>query len=127
MTELSFVLLARWALLTLGLIYFVTESAIFTHLRVWFARRGPWAMLFVYCASCTGFWIGIASAHWLWPFDLVDGVRWLRYVEGGVAAMALGAIWKSINGGNPAFDVEGELLHDDTTQKEEGPNGDRED
>ena len=124
MTELSIILLARWALITLGLIYFVTESAIFMRPRVWIANRGAWAMLFVYCAACTGFWIGAASALWLWPF--APEPAWTRLVEGGIAAMTLGAIWKRLNGGNPAFTVEAELLHDHTPQKEEESNGRRE-
>jgi hypothetical protein len=89
------------------------------HPRVWIAKRGNWATLFVYCAACTGFWIGVASSHWLWPFDLFGDVRWVRYVEGGIAAMALGAIWRALNEGNHAYTVEAELIYDDATQKEE--------
>lgn len=119
MTELSFVLLTRWALLVFGLTYFVTESAILMRPRVWIAKRGAWATLFIYCTACTGFWIGLASSHWLWPFHAGAPWSWLRCLESGVAAMALGAIWTSINGGNPAYEVEAELLHDHPTSEEE--------
>lgn len=102
-------LMLRWALLVLGLIYLVTESAILTAPRVWIARRGLLAAVFVYCASCTGFWIGCAVALWTWPFDMAPA--WEHVLEGGVAAMALGALWSSWKGGNPAWIAEAPL-HD---------------
>ena len=125
MTELgAIVLMLRWALLVLGVIYFVTESAIFMHPRIWIAQRGKWALLGVYCPACVGFWVGGALAFWTWPFDLVVGHwQWLHVLEGGVASMALGALWKILNGGNPAYAVEAEMVHDnETTQEEEQTN-----
>jgi len=114
------VLLLRWGAVTLGAIYFVTESALVMRPRVWFARRGSWPTLLIYCAACSGFWLGLVSAHWFWPFS-VSEASWSRYIEGAVAAMALGAIWSKVTGGNPAYEVEAELICDHTLQKEEEP------
>jgi hypothetical protein len=109
-------LLIRWALIVLGTVYFLTESAIFAPVRVWIAGRGVFAMTLIYCASCTGFWVGLALASWFWPFGLVDA-GWTQIIEGGVASMALGALYSAWKGGNPAFDVEAPL-HDHTKPEE---------
>ncbi len=121
-TDLS--LLLRWALITLGFIYFITESSIFAVVRMWIAAKlGTFAIALLYCASCSGFWIGMALAFWTWPFEVV-GVRWLVPFESGVAAMALGAVWNTWRGPNPAFVVEipapehGDDYHDDASQSE---------
>ena len=116
MNELA--LLLRWALLILGAVYFLTESAIFASIRVEFARRSALLGVFVYCARCTGFWLGLALASWTWPFGVIEAPRWFQIIEGGVAAMALGAIWSAWRGGNPAWTAE-EPLHHDHPQTEE--------
>lgn len=114
MTDLS--LLIRWALVVLGLVYFFTESAIFAFTRIAIARRGMLLATFIYCPSCTGFWIGLGLGAWLWPYGVVD-VPWTQVGESGVAAMALGAIWARLRGGNTAWDVEAPL-HDHSEPEE---------
>ena len=116
----EFAMLIRWALLTLGLIYFITESALFAPGRVLIGRLGTLALVLTYCASCTGFWVGVATAQWVWPFGVADLPAWATNIEGGVAAMALGALYSAWRGGNPAWRVEGSL-HDSSQTKEEEP------
>lgn len=51
--DLVVFLLVSW-----GAVYLVTESVIFTLPRILLATRSRFAEAFLYCASCTGFWIG---------------------------------------------------------------------
>lgn len=113
-------LLVRWALLSLGLIYFLTESAIFMPGRLLLGRLGLLPRVLLYCASCTGFWVGLLTAAWTWPFSVEGLPPWASTIEGGVATMALGALYSAWRGGNPAWDAEASL-HDHAQTKEEEP------
>jgi hypothetical protein len=108
--------LAKWALVTLGLVYLTTESAIFSPIRVLIARRGLLLSVLVYCASCTGFWVGLATSWLTWPST---APWWARCIEGGIAAMALGAVWSAARNGNPMWDAETALRDPTTTIQEE--------
>ena len=101
----------RWALIVLGLVYLVTESAIFAPVRVPFARRHVLAETLIYCPSCTGFWVGLCVALWSWP--AFHGA--LSVVESGIAAMALGALWSVWRGGNPIHSIEMTSDHSQTS------------
>jgi hypothetical protein len=102
----------QWALVVLGLVYFVTDSAIFAPVRVKLAR-GSWfrAGLF-YCAACFGFWAGVLLQG-LWPFEATFSTPWgvipLKGALSGTAAMALGAVWKVYVPGS-AFETEKKAL-----------------
>lgn len=76
-----------WALVTLGLIYLVTEAAISAAVRVALAKTHPLVATLVYCAACSGFWLGWLTAPLLEPW-------WAS----PLAAMALGAIWTTWHG-----------------------------
>lgn len=105
--------LIRWALLTLGLVYFTTESVLFSVARVALARRGG-VMLetLLYCPACSGFWLGLATS-WAWPGD----VWWLRLIESAIAGMALGALWSAAHS-NPMWGAEAPLRDPTTTLQE---------
>ncbi len=99
--------LVRWALLTLGMIYFITESAIFVSFRVRIARS-QFGSALIYCAACTGFWVGLA--HWFaWPRIGAPTLLFPIALESAIAGMALGAIWSAYKQGNPAWHAEAEL------------------
>lgn len=121
------VLHLRWALMALGLIYLITESAIFVLVRVWFAKGSPFRTTLIYCPACTGFWCGMAVAGLdYWPFDYGDDYisRLWEYLESAVAGMVLGAIWGTVRR-SLAYEIEAELRGelssigqtDDTTQE----------
>lgn len=119
--------LIRWFLVTLGLIYFITESSLFAIIRVTAAELSSVLRMLLYCQACSGFWIGIATAAWLWPFG-VGGDGWMavsvQLIEGGIATMGLGALWSHMRGGNPAWHVEGwnteGAQDDDSSEKTSG-------
>lgn len=87
----------RYVLIALGVIYFVTESTLFSFTRRAIRNLVPKfarpALYLMYCPPCLGFWIGctLGALH-LWPAD--DGTRW-AILESGLAAMALGAVWST--------------------------------
>lgn len=100
-----------WALVTLGLIYFVTEASIFAPVRVAIARRHALLAQLIYCPACSGFWIGLGM-HVVWgttisPYDwtLFDSWRATALFESSVAGMALGAVWGTWHH-NVAWDAE---------------------
>lgn len=104
---------ARWAVLLLGAVYFVTQSVIFSIPRVLFARLGAWAAIFVYCASCTGFWVGLLLGPWFWPWR---GWWWAMALESGAAAMAVAHVWVNSTGGNPLWQAEAALRGEEETE-----------
>lgn len=106
--------LARWTLVTLGFVYLTTESVIFSPLRVAVARRGLLVATLVYCAACSGFWLGLLTSLWLWPSS---GPWWYRVLEGGIASTALGALWSAYHP-NPMWDAEAPLRDPTTTIQE---------
>lgn len=89
----------QWALVVAGVIYFVTDSAIFAPIRVKLAKGSWFRAGLLYCPACFGFWVGVAL-QWLWPFGFEPHYigAWaipLRWLASGTAAMALGALWKT--------------------------------
>lgn len=114
-------LLLRWALVTAGIIYFVTESSIFAPARMALARGGFFLKALVYCRACFGFWAGCGlGLAGFWPFGAQP---WL---ESGFAAMALGAVWSHWMP-NHAYHTEQSMTHelrngDADVEEEESPN-----
>lgn len=77
--------LAVFLLIAFGVTYVITESVIFVPFRLWIAERAVLLKVLVYCAYCTGFWVGAALA----PLLLDGSLRgWGGpLVMGGVAVM----------------------------------------
>lgn len=51
--------LLLYLLVCFGLIYAITESVVFARVRIVLAASGgPLREVFLYCASCVGFWVG---------------------------------------------------------------------
>ena len=102
-----------WALVGLGLVYGITESAIFAPIRLLLARVHLVVQVFVYCAACTGFWVGLGlGLGGYWP---VDRVAWYGAIESAIALMCLGALWG--RKGSPAYAVEQQ--YDSQTTRQE--------
>jgi hypothetical protein len=81
--------MAVWVLALWGNIYLVTQSAILRVPRILFAR-GSWLRTeWVYCPSCTGFWLGMLLCV---PYVRQTG-RWDVVPYSAMAAVALGRIW----------------------------------
>ena len=53
--------LVVFLLIVFGMVYAITESVVFAALRIWLAPRHPLLQVFVYCASCVGFWTGAGA------------------------------------------------------------------
>jgi len=45
-------------LIVFGAIYVLVDSFVFAPIRIWLASLHAMLEVFVYCASCTGFWVG---------------------------------------------------------------------
>lgn len=91
MTEVLRYLLVLW-----GVIYLVTQSAIFSPFRIALSRNTVIATL-IYCPACFGTWVGFALD------SLLPWTPSIGYVESGLAAMALGSIWGRLFGDDSAF------------------------
>lgn len=112
--------------LVLGITYLVTEAGVFFWLRAIFRNRGMLKYL-VYCATCVGFWVGVA-AHVAFPAISLTPQTPLPARIGlaalsGLAALLLNhafTIWK---GGNRAYGIENPD-HDHTESEEAGPHDD---
>ena len=103
--------MVRWLMLGLGIVYFITESAIFAIIRVPMTKGSMFRSTLFYCPACTGFWVGCALVA-LWPFSVLDQGVWpflVSAMESGFAMMVVASSWSSWRGGNPAYDVEAEL------------------
>jgi hypothetical protein len=91
-------LLLHWFLMVSAIIYIITRSSIASPLRVmtgmalerWPVVRGFVRML-IYCAACSGFWIGAAFAR-DWPFE---GPWWSRIAGSALAALTIGSVWSN--------------------------------
>ncbi len=97
---------ARFVLLEIGMVYFVTMSAIFAPARIVLARNSVLRAL-LYCPSCVGFWIGAALyLAGFYPFSGHDFVQDIAC--SAFAGMAVANIWHNwlFHGGNDAFDAE---------------------
>jgi len=106
-----------YALTTIGLVYFITQSMIFSPLRVRLTRGSIFREALLYCPSCTGFWVGVLlSLLWLVPGR--DGLgpspwqetpkNFLTMALGGFMSMAISHIWSALTqqGVNPAWEAE---------------------
>jgi hypothetical protein len=105
--------LARWALVVIGAVYFVTESALFAPVRVALARRSALLALGLYCPGCAGFWLGLAAA----PLLFAHEPWWLALLLSGLAAMGLATTWSKLTGGNAAWEAEAALREPDGETK----------
>jgi hypothetical protein len=82
-------LLLRFALLTLGFTYLLTQSSIFVLLRLWINARWPFIGTLVYCPACSGFWIGgVLGLFGAYPLPTLFGP-----VDAAVVACGLMATW----------------------------------
>lgn len=107
--------LLRWALVLIGFVYLVTDSAIFMKVRLLVSRLGTYPMVLIYCPSCIGFWVGVAlGVGGLWPLDTFNTTApWWEptytALVSGVAGMAVAQTWNRMTGGTTAFEVEEDL------------------
>lgn len=98
--------IVRYVLIVCGLIYAVTQSAIFSPIRLFVARRlGGTLRMLIYCPACSGFWIGLMAVRFL-PWQ--TGAVWQSMLESAVCAMALGALWSVV--------VESSVVHAEIAQ-----------
>ena len=87
----------RYVLYGLGLMYLITESGIFSWLRMALWRAAPFFGLLVYCKACSGFWIGTAiglAGFSPFPhtvFDAISGSGFFTMLLGVV----FGLMWPS--------------------------------
>lgn len=88
----------NYVVLSLGIVYVVTESAIASPLRMAFARTTPLAVGLIYCRACFGFWVGLATKG-LAPHGVHNA-----FVS-GLFVMLLGYVWSRV-WPNVAFDIE---------------------
>lgn len=96
--------LIAWVLLELGLVYLITESMIFSPLRMALARSSMFLAGLLYCPACAGFWVGLAlGLLGAWPEALLRSD--LRLLEPAIAGVAVGALWGSWHP-NPAWALE---------------------
>lgn len=94
--------LIRFGLLVVGLVYIVTQSSIFTIMRMLVVRTKIFmlAQLF-YCPACMGFWMGLGlGALGYWP--LATHAWWMVLLESALTGTAVGAVWKEYG---PQIDV----------------------
>ena len=101
--------LVEWALLVVGLTYWLTMSGIFAPFRLLIAGAGAFWESLIYCPMCTGFWVGAAlgvcHAH-------TFAVSHLHFVANtfasGFAAMGVMfvVIHATTGGANPAYTAE---------------------
>lgn len=97
-TELN--VLLCWALLHIGLVYFVTASAIFAPFRILLTRGlklGNPLIILLYCTGCTGFWLGVLECIGGWGPHVAGGLGEETFIGRtiilGVMGMGVGAIW----------------------------------
>ncbi len=76
-----------WALITVGLVYLVTQSTIFSPLRKVVSKAGIFFEVLIYCPACSGFWLGGLASAWLQP----SGIETL--LQAAIKGAALGALW----------------------------------
>jgi len=89
----------RWLLGVIGFIYLLTESGIFANVRTFFSSLARTALnqpgvphfAWLYCPPCMGFWIGLVlGILGYWPLE-----GDFMFLESAIAAMAVGAVWKT--------------------------------
>lgn len=73
-----------WSLSLMGIVYFITESALMVSVRIALGSMSDTLSILLYCRMCVGFWVGIILG-WVGLFPL--GVPFVS----GLAAM--GTMW----------------------------------
>ena len=106
----------RWTLVTMGIVYAVTTSAIMSPLRIALSRRGgSWIQLFIYCPACTAFWAGGLVGVWVFGVFSTNPVPLeVTIIELMFAAMLIASLWMDWRG-TSAWDVESDLIHPNAT------------
>ena len=103
--------LMRFALLEVGLVYFISMSAIFAPARMVLARI-RFVRALIYCASCTGFWVGAVlyfAGFTPDAFAVVPTQSWIQAAAvSAFAGLAVANIWHMTlyRGGNDAYEDE---------------------
>lgn len=101
--------LVEWALLAVGLTYWITMSGIFAPARYLIASAGAFWEALIYCPMCTGFWVGcglgVCHAHTFAASHLHFVANTLA---SGFASMGLMfvVIHATTGGSNPAYTQE---------------------
>jgi hypothetical protein len=108
-----------YALTTIGLVYFITQSMIFSPLRVRLTRGSIFREALLYCPSCTGFWVGAGLSllgrapgwngmHLSWDPLKEATENSLAVIDSGLMSMAISHIWSALTqqGVNPAWEAE---------------------
>lgn len=101
-----------WITFVLGVTYTITESALFMPVRIALASSlGIYVQTLVYCASCTGFWVGLGTALLADKVFVLPGVEapdayfWLPF-----SSLAIGSLYSVYRGEHPTFAVETEII-----------------
>lgn len=104
----------RWLLLFWGFVYLVTQSAILRRMRMFFLQYITGFGLFLYCPSCTGFWVGglLLGGVWpwggqglCWPWDVLNGELLFPAAQSAIAGLACGRLW-GVFAGEPVLQNE---------------------
>jgi hypothetical protein len=87
--------LILWGLVHVGLLYFITESAIFAPVRkaaTYGLKPSHLLVTLLYCTGCCGFWLG--GVQVLLELEVFEGPPfWGRVLLQALAGMGLGAAW----------------------------------
>ena len=97
-------LLIPWTLYLWGAVYFITQSTLFSPIRVWLAHESWLRTELLYCPACVGFWVGCILAF-TWPF----GTGFSGVFCSGLSGMAMGRLW-GVLAGDSTFASERKLL-----------------
>lgn len=101
-----------WTLTGIGVTYAITESAIFSVLRFVLSKLGLTVTTLIYCAACTGFWVG-AALGWAgaFPWETAPS-QFAEIVISAICMMAVTASWSAWKGGNPMYAIEQGMEHE---------------
>lgn len=84
-------------LLTLGVVYLLTESYILAPYRMFASSTGLFFRVLVYCRSCTGFWVG-ATLNAYFPMH-----HPLRPLLSAFCVMLVGYVWTALTDNNAFY------------------------
>lgn len=116
--ELTIIGLLRFAILTAGCTYYVTQSFIFAPVRKIVSAyaqriRAYRVLYFMYCPACVGTWVGfVLGGLGIWPLDTLFFPAW---IEAAIAGCVINRLM-------PSDDVATAELGDSNVEKEEGEN-----
>lgn len=95
----------QYTLILVGLIYIISQSTIFSFLRVRIARLSILTMALIYCPACTGFWVGaILGFLGLWPY--ITGHILISVLQSAISACGIGALWSQYGPEVDVFSIE---------------------